>query len=99
MRGRQSREYSGSGCRARAAVAVLERGAPGIYNIADDEPAAVVEWLPYLAGVLGAKEPRRVPERRAKLMWSRGISNVKAKRELGWTPLWVSWREGFRRRL
>jgi len=93
---------------ASAAVAALERGAPGIYNVADDEPAAVAEWLPYLAEVLGAKAPRRVPEWVARLAAganvmavtrARGISNAKAKRELGWTPVWASWREGFRRAL
>ena len=93
---------------ARATVTALDRGAPGIYNIADDEPAAVAEWLPYLAEVLGAKAPRRVPEWVARLAAganvmavtrARGISNAKAKRELGWTPVWGSWREGFRRAL
>jgi len=84
---------------ARAAVAALDRGAPGIYNIADDEPAAVAEWLPYLAEVLGAKAPRRVPEQVERPVTWRGISNAKAKRELGWTPMWGSWREGFREAL
>jgi nucleoside-diphosphate-sugar epimerase len=91
---------------ASAAVAALERGAPGIYNIVDDEPAAVGEWLPYLAECLGARSPRRVPVWLARLLVGdvgvsmmtqiRGCSNTKAKRELDWRPRYVSWRKGFR---
>jgi nucleoside-diphosphate-sugar epimerase len=91
---------------AAATIAALERGAPGIYNITDDEPAAVSEWLPYLARVVGAKPPLRVPGWLARPMagavavrWmteARGSSNEKAKRELGWQPQWPSWRQGFR---
>ena len=90
---------------ARATVAAIERGKPGIYNVVDDEPAPVSEWLPYLADVLGAKPPRRVPLWLGKLMAGealatmmtegRGASNVKAKRELGWQLLYPSWRQGF----
>jgi len=91
---------------AAATIAALERGASGIYNITDDEPAAVSEWLPYLAQVVGAKPPLRVPGWLARPMagavavrWmteARGSSNEKAKRELGWRPQWPSWRQGFR---
>jgi nucleoside-diphosphate-sugar epimerase len=91
---------------AAATIAALERGASGIYNITDDEPAAVSEWLPYLARVVGAKPPLRVPGWLARPMagavavrWmteARGSSNEKAKRELGWQPQWPSWRQGFR---
>jgi nucleoside-diphosphate-sugar epimerase len=91
---------------AAAVVAALERGAPGVYNITDDEPARVSEWLPYLAEAVGAKPPMRVPEWLARPMagrvavrWmteGRGSSNERAKRELGWQPSWGSWREGFR---
>ncbi len=94
---------------AAATVAAVERGAPGIYNIVDDEPAPVSEWLPGLAAALGAKPPRHVPawlgrlaggEPTVSLMTRiRGASNAKAKRELGWTPRYASWREGFRRGL
>jgi 2-alkyl-3-oxoalkanoate reductase len=94
---------------AAATVAALERGAPGVYNITDDEPARVSEWLPYLAEVVGAKPPMRVPTSLARLMagavpvqWmteGRGASNEKAKRELGWRPAWSSWRDGFREAL
>src|SRR5919201_1871726 len=89
-----------------ATVAGLERGRPGVYNIADDEPARVSEWLPYLAEVVGAKPPLGVPKWVARLAagavpvrWmteGRGASNEKAKLELGWRPAWRSWREGFR---
>jgi len=89
---------------AAATVAALERGAPGAYNVTDDEPARVSEWLPYLAEAVGAKRPMRVPVWLARLMagsvpvrWmteGRGSSNEKAKRELDWQPRW-SWREGF----
>ena len=91
---------------AAATVAALERGAPGIYNVVDDEPATEATWLPYLAEAIGAKPPRRVPVWLARLAAGevvvrmmtevRGVSNAKAKRELGWAPQWASWRDGFR---
>ena len=91
---------------ASATVAAIERGKPGIYHVADDEPAQVREWLPALARALGAKPPRRVPAWLVRLvagpaavdMMTRapGISSEKAKRELGWTPQYPSWRTGFR---
>jgi nucleoside-diphosphate-sugar epimerase len=90
---------------AAATVAAIERAARGTYNVVDDEPAPVAQWLPYLAEALGAKEPVRVPTwlgRRllgeATTRWlteARGSSNVLAKRELDWRPAWVSWRDGF----
>jgi nucleoside-diphosphate-sugar epimerase len=90
---------------AAATVLVLEAGVPGIYNVVDDEPAPVREWLPVLASVLGAKPPRHFPRWLARLFAgeagvllgteSRGASNAKVKRELGWTPRYPSWREGF----
>jgi nucleoside-diphosphate-sugar epimerase len=91
---------------AAAAVVALERGTRGVYNIVDDEPAKASEWLPYLAEVVGAKPPRRVPtwlgrlaagEVAVRVMTeARGASNAKARRELGWQPVWSSWRQGFR---
>jgi nucleoside-diphosphate-sugar epimerase len=91
---------------AAAAVCALERGAPGVYNVVDDEPASVAEWLPFLARAIGAKPPYRVPrwigrlaagETGVSMMTQiRGSSNAKAKRELGWLPAWPSWRQGFR---
>ena len=93
---------------AAATVAALERGRPGLYNIVDDDPAPVSEWLPYLAEATGAKPPMRMPGWLAKPMIgdqgilmmtvARGSSNAKAKRELGWTPAVPSWRQGFRHR-
>jgi 2-alkyl-3-oxoalkanoate reductase len=90
---------------ATATVLALERGEPGIYNIVDDEPAPVREWLPVLASALGAKPPRRFPVCLARLFAgeaavmmgtsARGASNAKAKRELGWEPRYASWRQGF----
>jgi 2-alkyl-3-oxoalkanoate reductase len=90
---------------AAATVAAIEGGAPGIYNVVDDEPAPVREWLPVLASVLGAKPPRHIPRwvarlaagEAATLMMTevRGASNEKAKRELGWQPRYPSWRQGF----
>ena len=90
---------------AAAAALALESGAPGVYNVVDDEPAPVREWLPVLARVLGAKPPRRVPRWLARLIAgevaammgseARGASNAKARRELGWAPRHVSWRDGF----
>ncbi len=91
---------------AAAATAIaVERGQPGIYNVVDDEPAPVREWLPVLASALDAKPPRRVPRwlgrlaagEAATVMMTevRGASNEKAKRELGWQPRFPSWRQGF----
>ena len=90
---------------AAATVLALERGRTGVYNIVDDEPAPAREWLPVLAEVLGAKPPRRVPRWLARLVAgdfvvmmgteSRGASNAKAKRELGWELRYPSWRQGF----
>jgi 2-alkyl-3-oxoalkanoate reductase len=90
---------------AAATVLALERDGPAIYNIVDDEPAPVREWLPVLASALGAKPPRRVPRWLARLIAgefaviigteSNGASNAKAKRELGWTLRYPSWRQGF----
>jgi nucleoside-diphosphate-sugar epimerase len=91
---------------AAAATAVaVERGQPGVYNVVDDEPAPVREWLPVLASALGAKPPRRVPRWLGRLLAgeaatvmmteARGASNEKAKRELGWEPRYASWRQGF----
>lgn len=91
---------------ASAAVAALQRGAPGTYNVVDDEPAPLREWLPVYAEALGAKPPRRVPFWLARLVVGapfagaaigmRGAANAKAKRELGWEPIHPSWRQGFR---
>jgi nucleoside-diphosphate-sugar epimerase len=90
---------------ADATVAAIEYGQRGIYNVVDDDPAPVAEWLPALAQQIGAPAPRRVPrlvgrlfagEAGAVMMTEiRGASNAKAKRELGWRPAHPSWREGF----
>ena len=90
---------------ASATVAALDHGAPGIYNIVDDEPVPTREWLPYLAELAGAKPPRRIPKWLGRIAAGevpvsmmtriRGSSNAKAKRELGWEPRYSSWREGF----
>lgn len=91
---------------ASAALAALQQGAPGVYNIVDDEPAPVAVWLPELARALGAQPPRHVPIWLGRLAIGevgvsmmtriRGASNAKAKRELGWTPRYATWRQGFR---
>jgi nucleoside-diphosphate-sugar epimerase len=91
---------------AAATVAAVERGAPGVYNVGDDDPAPVRDWLPALAAALGAPAPRHVPAWLARpllggmgmvLMTSaRGMDSGKAKRGLGWTPAYPSWRDGFR---
>jgi nucleoside-diphosphate-sugar epimerase len=90
---------------AAATVVALEHDGPGVYNIVDDDPAPVREWLPVLADVLGAAPPRHVPRWLARLVAgdaavmmgteARGASNAKARRELGWAPRHASWREGF----
>jgi 2-alkyl-3-oxoalkanoate reductase len=93
---------------ASATVAAIERGTPGIYNVVDDEPAPANEYLPFLAELVGAKKPWRVPAFLAKLAAGgmvgfatklQPVSNAKAKRELGWQPRYSSWREGFRAEL
>jgi 2-alkyl-3-oxoalkanoate reductase len=91
---------------AAATVAAVGRGAPGVYNIVDSDPAPVAEWLPYLAKVAGAKPPLRLPVWLGRLLAgdfvvsqmteARGSSNEKAKKELGFEPRYASWREGFR---
>jgi nucleoside-diphosphate-sugar epimerase len=90
---------------AEATLAAVEHGHRGVYNVVDDDPAPVAEWLPALAQTLGAKKPMRVPrfigrlfagELGAVMMTElRGASNAKAKRELGWLPRHPSWRQGF----
>jgi len=90
---------------AAATVAAVSHGAPGIYNVVDDDPAPVAQWLPYLASCLGAKPPLRAPAWLGRLLGGemtvsmmtdvRGAGNSKAKRELGWTPAYPSWRDGF----
>jgi 2-alkyl-3-oxoalkanoate reductase len=90
---------------AEATAIAVEGGQPGIYNVVDDDPAPVREWLPVLASALGAKPPRRIPRWLARLAAGeaatlmmtevRGASNEKAKRELGWKPRYPSWRQGF----
>ena len=94
---------------ARATRLAIEHGAPGLYNIVDDDPAEVSVWLPETARILGAKPPFRLPswigrfvigEAGVSMMTqARGASNAKAKRALGWQPEFASWRDGFRRGL
>ncbi|GAC1323344.1 MAG: NAD(P)-dependent oxidoreductase [Thermoleophilaceae bacterium] len=94
---------------AAAALAALELGRPGVYNVVDDDPAAMREWLPLYAQAIGAKPPRRVPRWAARILTNefvvgsseklRGASNQRARRELGWRPRWTSWRDGFREAL
>jgi nucleoside-diphosphate-sugar epimerase len=91
---------------AAATVAACERGPAGVYNVCDDEPAAVRDFLPVLAAALGAKPPRHLPgwvaapllgdQGMVIMTTARGMSNAKAKRELDWTPAYPSWRDGFR---
>ncbi len=90
---------------ADATLAAIERGSRGVYNVVDDDPAPVAEWLPALAQELGAKKPMRVPRFIGRLFAGeygvvimteiRGASNAKAKRELAWRPAHPSWRQGF----
>jgi nucleoside-diphosphate-sugar epimerase len=91
---------------ASATLAAIEGDVTGVFNVTDDEPATVAEWLPALADAIGAKPPRRVPAWFARLLVgeagviamteSRGAANTKAKRELGWRPTVPTWRQGFR---
>ena len=91
---------------AAATLAAVDRGAPGVYNIVDSDPAPVADWLPYLARAVGAKPPLRVPAWIGRVLAGelvvmqmttmRGSSNEKVRKELGWEPRYASWREGFR---
>jgi nucleoside-diphosphate-sugar epimerase len=91
---------------AAATVAAVERGAPGVYNVVDDDPAPMREWLPAYAEAIGARPPRRAPLWLVRLLAGKaatgmattfpGASNARAKRALGWEPRWPSWRAGFR---
>jgi nucleoside-diphosphate-sugar epimerase len=90
---------------AAATVDACERGASGVYNVCDDEPAPMRDWIPVYAEVVGAKRPLRLPRWIVRLAAGkaiartmtelRGASNEKAKRELGWEPRYPSWRQGF----
>jgi nucleoside-diphosphate-sugar epimerase len=94
---------------ASGTLAALERGRRGIYNIVDDQPVPSGVFIPAIAEALGAPKPLRIPAWLARLFAGevavtmmtegRGSSNAKAKRELGWVPIWPSWRDGFRRGL
>lgn len=94
---------------AAATVAALEYGEPGIYNIVDDEPAQVAEWLPLYAEALRARRPKRVPRWMARLLAGpyaiylmceqRGAANAKAKRLLGWSPQYSTWRSAFNEKI
>lgn len=94
---------------ASATVLAMEQKVTGVFNIVDDEPAPVSEWLPYVAECIGAKPPRRVPAWLARLLAGemavdmmtkgRGFANAKAKRELGWELRYPSWRQGFKAEL
>jgi len=90
---------------ANATALAVEQGATGIFNIVDDEPAAMRDWVPYLAQIIGAKPPLHIPAWAAGLIMgreaaemigkSRGASNALARKELGWVPQYGSWRDGF----
>jgi 2-alkyl-3-oxoalkanoate reductase len=94
---------------ANATLVAIERGVPGVYNVTDDEPARMGDWVPAFAAAIGAPKPRRLPKWVVRLaadkraaefaVASRGASNEKAKRELGWRPAYPSWRQGFREAL
>lgn len=93
---------------ASATVAAVQRGAPGVYNVVDDEPAYGRDWIPYLATVTGSKKPMRIPGFIARIAAGRlagmatqmqPVSNAKARRDLGWEPRYPSWRDGFRAEL
>jgi nucleoside-diphosphate-sugar epimerase len=94
---------------ASATVAAVEQRASGVFNIVDDEPAPVSEWLPYLAACVGAKRPLRIPKWLVRplagemgvaiMTEGRPFSNAKAKRELGWELRYPSWRQGFKEAL
>ena len=91
---------------AAATVAALDANKPGVFNVVDDEPARVADWIPALAEALAARKPRKVPALLARPLAGRygvtmmteaqGATNARAKHELGWSPKHASWRDGFR---
>jgi nucleoside-diphosphate-sugar epimerase len=91
---------------AGGTVAALERGNPGVYNIVDDAPARLADWLPVYTEAIGAGRPLHIPAWMGRLVGGsvavmnmteqRGASNAKAKAELGWQPRYAGWRDGFR---
>jgi nucleoside-diphosphate-sugar epimerase len=93
---------------ASATAAAVDRGAPGVYNVVDDDPAPGHDWIPYVADLVGARKPMRVPVFIARIAAGgmaalathlQPVSNSKAKAELGWQPRYASWRDGFRAEL
>ena len=97
-----------SGHVGSATAAAVDHGTPGVYNVVDDEPAPGHEWIPYVADLVGARKPMRVPVFIARIAAGRmaamatqlqPVSNAKAKAELGWQPRYTSWRDGFRAEL
>jgi nucleoside-diphosphate-sugar epimerase len=93
---------------ASATAAAVDHGTPGVYNVVDDEPAPGHEWIPYVADLVGARKPMRIPVFIARIAAGRmatmaaqlqPVSNAKAKAELGWRPRYPSWRDGFRAEL
>jgi nucleoside-diphosphate-sugar epimerase len=93
---------------ASATAAAVDRGAPGVYNVVDDEPAAGHDWIPYVAGLVGARKPLRIPVFVARIFAGpmaafatqlQPVSNAKAKAELGWAPRYANWRDGFKAEL
>jgi nucleoside-diphosphate-sugar epimerase len=90
---------------AEATARAIESGPTGIYNVVDDDPAPVRDWLPALAAMIGVKPPRRIPRWLARFLAgehmvvmmteTRAGSNAKARRELAWRPAHASWRQGF----
>jgi nucleoside-diphosphate-sugar epimerase len=90
---------------ATAVIAALDRPASGPLNIVDDAPAPMHEWLPELARMLDAPQPKKAPAALARLAvggWGvafmnglRGADNARAALTLDWRPRYASWREGF----
>jgi nucleoside-diphosphate-sugar epimerase len=93
---------------ASATAAAVAHGTPGVYNVVDDEPAAGHEWIPYVAALVGARKPMRIPVFIARIAAGpmatmatqlQPVSNAKAKAELHWEPRYSTWRDGFRAEL
>jgi 2-alkyl-3-oxoalkanoate reductase len=89
---------------AVAATLQALQGPIGVFNVVDDVPAPVWEWIPSVAQLLGAKPPHRVPEALVRIGAGKflsylmcdqpAVANHRARTELSWVPRYPDWHDG-----